>query len=93
MVEKKEEIKQKIVKKSSEGLGISGFTLGVLSIIFAGGMGAIVSLTGFIFCLIQQKKNPNQLSRIGLTLNIIGFIVSVAYIILIYSGVIPTQLV
>ena len=76
MVDKKKD------KKTSEGLGISGFTLGVLSIILAGWLGIITSLVGFIFCGIQQKNNPTKLGKIGIILNIIGFVISIAFILL-----------
>lgn len=69
-------------KKTKEGLGISGFTLGILSIVLAGSIGILVSIVGFTFCMIQQKKSPMKLARIGIILNIIGFVISI--ILLIY---------
>jgi len=83
MVDKKEDKKNK-----SEGLGISGFTLGVLSIILAGWLGIITSATGFIFCRIQQKDNPTKLGKIGIVLNIIGFVISIIFIVL-YTFFLP----
>lgn len=82
MTEKKED------KKSDEGLGISGFTLGVLSIILAGWLGIGTSIVGFIFCKIQQKNNPIKLGRIGIALNLVGFIISIILIIL-YTVYLP----
>lgn len=76
-------------KKNDEGLGISGFTLGVLSIILAGWIGIGTSIVGFIFCKIQQKDNPIKLGKMGIILNIIGFIVSIIFIVL-YSLLSPT---
>jgi len=70
-------VKKKEVKKTKEGLGISGFTLGILSIVLAGSIGILVSIVGFTFCMIQQKKNPIKLARIGIILNIIGFVLSI----------------
>ncbi len=69
-----------MVKKNNEGLGISGFTLGVLSIIFAGYIGLFISIIGFIFCLVQQKKNKTTLGKAGLILNAVGFILSLIII-------------
>lgn len=67
--------------KSEEGLGISGFTLGVVSIVLAGWLGIISSIVGYIFCHIQQKRHPIHLGRIGKILNIIGFIISLIFVI------------
>jgi len=68
-------------KSFGEGLGISGFTLGVLSILLAGGMGVFMAVIGFIFCFTQQKKNPTQLGKIGVILNIVGFVLSILFMI------------
>jgi len=67
-------------KNSKEGLGISGFTLGVLAIVLAGYIGAILSVIGFVFCLVQQKKNKTKLGKAGLILNVIGFLLSLVII-------------
>lgn len=75
--------------KSAEGLGISGFTLGILSIILAGWIGIMVSIIGFIFCFIQQRKYPTKLGKAGLILNVIGFIVSVILIIIFIKNIYP----
>ncbi|MCK4647626.1 hypothetical protein KAT24_01710 [Candidatus Pacearchaeota archaeon] len=69
------------------GLGTSGFTLGVLSIIFAGWMGIIIAVVGGIFCFVQQKNKKMRISKVGLILNVVGFIVSVLFVVL-YSTVI-----
>lgn len=66
----------------SEGaLGIAGFVLGVLSIIFLGWAGLIIAIVGFFFCLYQQKKHPTRTGKIGLRLNIIGFILGIIFLI------------
>jgi len=67
-------------KNSKEGLGISGFTLGILSIILAGYVGLFTSVIGFVFCFIQQKKNKTSLGKAGLILNVIGFVLSLIVI-------------
>jgi hypothetical protein len=72
-------------KEKIEGLGISGFTLGVLGIIFSGWVGLIISIVGFMFCFVHQKRQKNKLGKIGLILNIIGIILSIAFIILSYT--------
>jgi len=69
---------KEIVKGNS--LGASGFTLGILSILSVGIFGIIMSVIGFVFCLIQQKKKPNKLAKAGLILNIIGFILSIIWV-------------
>ncbi|MEK6823631.1 MAG: hypothetical protein AABY06_01225 [Nanoarchaeota archaeon] len=68
-------------KEIGEGLGISGMTFGILSIVFASYIGIILSIIGFIFSLNQQKNNPTKLGKSGIILNIIGFVLSVAFII------------
>jgi glucose uptake protein GlcU len=65
-----------------DGLGISGFTLGVLSIIFAGWMGIIISVVGGIFCFVQQKNKKMRIAKVGLILNIVGFVVSILFVFL-----------
>jgi len=79
MVEKK--VKESKVKGNS--LGASGFTLAITSvlIIFFGMFGIIVMpVLGFIFCLIQQKKNPTKLGKAGLIISIISFVLILVYI-------------
>lgn len=68
--------------------GIAGFILGILSIIYIGWAGILIALVGFFLSLYQQKKNPTKAGRIGLVLNIIGFVAGIivvavyAYILL-----------
>jgi hypothetical protein len=85
MVEKKVEKK----KYTEEGIGISGFTLGILSLLFAGGAGVVISIVGFFLCLYQQKKNPTSLGKIGIILNIIGFIFGIIFIIISINYLMP----
>jgi hypothetical protein len=80
--------KEKIDDKN-EGLGISGFTLGVLGIVFSGWVGLILSVIGFVFCFIQQKKHKTKFGKIGMILNIVGFVLSVVIIILYASVLAP----
>jgi hypothetical protein len=77
MAEKK--VKESKVKGNS--LGASGFTLGVLSILSFGLIGMFMAIVGFIFCFIQQKKKPTKLGKAGLILNIIGFVLSIIYLV------------
>ena len=72
-----------------EGLGIAGFTLGVLSISLAGGLGIFISIVGFTFCMIQQKKNPKKLAKAGIILNIIGFIVGIIFLVFYVNYIVP----
>ncbi len=80
MVDKKKSVKE--LPDTKEGLGISGFILGVLSIVLAGSGGLALSIVGFIFCRVQQKKSPMRLAKIGTILNIIGFVLSVILLVL-----------
>lgn len=66
--------------KIGEGLGISGFTIGVLSILFAGTAGLILGVVGFIFCFVQQRKNKTGLGKAGLILNVVGVVLSLLFI-------------
>ncbi len=71
---------EKESKIKGNSLGASGFTLGILSILSVGIFGAVMSLTGFAFCFIQQKKKSAKLAKAGLILNIIGFALSLLWI-------------
>lgn len=73
----------------NEGLGISGFTIGVLGIVFSGWVGLILTTIGFIFCFIQQKQHKTKLGKIGKILNIVGFVLSLLIIILYASVIAP----
>jgi hypothetical protein len=76
MVEKKED------KHTEEGIGIAGFVLGILSIIFfVGGAGIVIGIVGFFLCLYQQKRHPTRLGKIGLILNVIGFVIGLIFLI------------
>jgi hypothetical protein len=77
MAEKK--VKESKIKGNS--LGASGFTLAILSVLTLGLVGAIMGLIGGIFCFVQQKKKPTKLAKAGLILSIIGFILSIVYVI------------
>jgi asparagine N-glycosylation enzyme membrane subunit Stt3 len=84
MFKKKEKkVKEESESKSKgEALGVAGFTLGILSIIFLGGyVGLIFSLVGFIFCFIQQKKRKTKLGKIGIIINLIGFFAGIIVMI------------
>jgi multisubunit Na+/H+ antiporter MnhG subunit len=81
MVEKK--------RDSEEGLGIAGFTLGILSIVFAGWAGVIIAIIGFFLCFYQQRKAPTKIGRWGLILNIIGFALGIIVIIIVLKYLMP----
>ena len=68
-------------KIKGESLGASGFTLAVLSVISLGIIGMIFSAVGFIFCLIQQKNKPTKLGKAGTIISIIGFILSLFWVV------------
>jgi len=78
MVKKKKGVEE-VLSKTKEGLGISGFTLGVLSIVMAGSLGVLLAIVGFTFCMIQQKKSPMRLAKAGIILNIIGFVLGAIF--------------
>lgn len=68
-------------EKKDDGLGISGFTLGIIGIVFAGIIGFIISVIGFSFCVIQQKKYKTKYGKRGIILNVIGIILSIAAVV------------
>jgi len=74
MVEKKE-------SKNSEAYGIIGLTLGILSIVYLASNGIILSIIGFVFSVVQQKRNPTKFGKTGMILNVIGFVLGIVFII------------
>jgi|TARA_Y100000310_G_scaffold276794_1_gene294192 hypothetical protein len=89
MVKKKE---RNTSNKGKEGLGIAGFTLGIvglLLIIFLGPLNIPIHIVGLIFCWIQQKKNPTKLGKAGLIINIVGLIIDIFFIYYIFKYVVP----
>jgi len=72
--------KEKVSKIQGNSFGASGFTLGILSVISLGFYGAILSVVGVILCIIQQTHKKTKLGKAGLILNIIGFVLSLAWV-------------
>ena len=77
------EKKTKESKIQGNSMGASGFTLGILAVISLGLFGVIYSLVGFVFCLIQQKHKKTKLGKAGLAINVIAFILSWVWILVI----------
>lgn len=83
-----------MVKKEgkSEAWGISGFTLGIVSlvlVIFTPFAGVLTSVVGFTFCILQQKKKPTKFGKRGIIINIIGLVINILWWILIIKFVYP----
>ena len=76
-------------KEKTEGLGISGFTLGVIGIVFSGWVGLIFSVIGLIFCFVQQKGHKTRFGKAGVILNIIGIVLSILIIVLYSKFIAP----
>ena len=72
-----------------EGLGIAGFTLGVLSIVLIGWAGIVIAIVGFFLCLYQQKKHPTRTGKVGLIINIIGFVLGIIFLIVYVIYLLP----
>ena len=70
------EHKPKGPRITGNSLGASGFTLGVLSILFLNIFSIIFSLVGFAFCFIQQQKKPTKLGKAGIIVNIVGLVLT-----------------
>jgi len=77
---KKREHKDKESMVKGNSFGASGFTLGVLSILFSGVYGVVFSIVGFVLCFIQQRNKPTKLGKAGLILNGIGLVFSILWI-------------
>jgi len=85
-------VKKSNPKKSDEVLGISGFTLGIMSIIliiFTPLLGIATSIVGFAFCMVQQKRKPTKFGKWGLILNVIGFIANLIWLVVLIKYILP----
>lgn len=82
-----------MVKKSelnlSNGYGIAGFVLGLLSVFFVliFFISLPMAILGLIFSIIQKKKKSTSLATSGLVLSIIGILGSLGIIALIATGI------
>jgi hypothetical protein len=82
-IKEKKVRKEKSLKVQANSFGASGFTLGIVSLIFLGVFGVLFSITGFIFCFIQQKNKKTKLGKAGLIINVIAFVLSLLWIFVI----------
>jgi len=90
-------VDKKKSKGTSEGLGIAGFTLGIVGLVtllFSILLALVLFIVGVILCSIQQKKNPTKLGKSGLIINIIGIILAVIFLIILikYLGPIINEI-
>ena len=78
---------------NSDSMGISGFTLGIVSIalIFFGSPfgGILFGIVGLVLCYKQQKRKPLKMARTGIILNIIGIVLNIVLIIVYVQYVVP----
>lgn len=95
----KEERKER--HRNPEAFGISGFTLGIMSLVMlllSPLFGVLTSLVGGVLSYIQLKKVKTKTAKVGLILNIIGLVLNIALWIvlavyiypLLQSGQFPT---
>ena len=85
-------VKKNKSKKNGEEFGISGFTLGIISIaalIFAPFFGLILSIVGFSLSLSQQKRKQTKFGKRGIILNVIGFVLNIVWWIVLLKYLIP----
>ncbi len=79
-------VEKKKLKKNGEALGISGFTLGIagyFSLLFMGLLSLAFFIIGLIFCIIQQKRSPTKLGKVGLIINTVGIIMAIVLVIVV----------
>ena len=69
------------LKVKGNSFGASGFTLGIMSILSLGYIGIIMSVLGFFFCYTQFRGKKTKLAKAGLIINIIGFAISILWIV------------
>jgi len=89
---KRKHVEKKHVKKSGEGLGISGFTLGIMSIVlvvFSPLLGILVAIVGFVLSLVQQNRNPTKYGKLGVILNVAGFILNILWWVFLITYLLP----
>lgn len=72
MPEKKEETK--------EAFGIIGLTLGILGILLVGSNGILISATGLIFSIIQQRRYKTKIGKAGIIVGTIGLILGIIFL-------------
>lgn len=83
-------MKKSVSKKfNCESFGIIGLTLGILSIIFIGNNGVLLGIVGLVFSRIQQKKNPTQIGKAGVIVNIIGIILGIIFLVVFIKYLVP----
>jgi len=73
------------MKKSGEGLGISGFTLsiaGIYSFIWISFLSLPFFIMGTIFSWIQIKNKKTKLGVAGLIINVIGLLLNLLILVI-----------
>jgi len=81
-------IKAKVEEKS-EIFGSSGFTIGVIGIVFSGWIGLILSFFGLIFSIAQQKRHKIGFGKAGVIVNLVGIVLSILIIVLYSKFIAP----
>ncbi|MDD5699769.1 MAG: hypothetical protein PHH00_01060 [Candidatus Nanoarchaeia archaeon] len=67
--------------RNPEAFGISGFTLGIMSVVMlllSPLFGVMTSLVGGVLSYVQLKRMKTKTAKAGLILNIIGLILNIA---------------
>ena len=77
---KKEGVKD---ERTNEALSVSGFILGILSILFLGAQGMIIGIVGIVFSSYAYKKKKTKIGKIGIILNIIGLVLGILLLALV----------
>lgn len=87
---------KKTSSQHSEARGVAGFTLAIsgfaLIILSSPALSLLFFIVGFIFSYVQQKSHSTKHGRLGMSLNIIGAVVSVLWWILLVRVILPSLL-
>lgn len=84
--------KEEMKGGNPEAMGISGFTLGIMSLVMlllSPLFGVLTSIVGGVLSYLQQKKHRTKTGKAGLILNIIGLILNIALWIVLAVYVYP----
>lgn len=69
-------------ERNPEAFGISGFTLGIISLVmllFSPLLGVLTSAIGIIFCGIQQSRQKTRTAKRGMIINLVSIVLNIVW--------------